>query len=191
MSLEELSGGAASRLPVPSPEEWLFFRALWRVAPFLKHLPDEKRVWVPSAIAEGRRALADDPADVDRQLCATVVGSPGRLAAASRERLTVGRALFRSVGGQSVSSPPAWSRQRIAEMEREVVRSATRVVFVNDYTRERVMAKYPADVARSRARDSTGTRRRRGAGDATLRRTASNGLYRTLLRRDSDARCVP
>jgi glycosyltransferase involved in cell wall biosynthesis len=30
-------------------------------------------------------------------------------------------------------------------MERAVVRSATRLVFVNDYTRDRVMAKYPAE----------------------------------------------
>jgi hypothetical protein len=41
--------------------------------------------------------------------------------------------------------PPAWARQRITEMERAVVRSATALVFVNDYTRDRVMAKYPAE----------------------------------------------
>ena len=145
VSLEQLSGGAASRLPVASPEEWLFFRALWRVAPFLKHLPDEKRVWVPSAIAEGRRALADAPADV-------IVS----FAQPWSDHL-VGLHLHRDSGLPWVAHfsdpwvdnpyhpPPAWSQERVAEMERAVVRSATRVVFVNDYTRDRVMAKYPAE----------------------------------------------
>ena len=144
-SLEQLSGGLAFQLPVPSPEEWLFFRALWRLAPFLKHFPDEKRVWVPSAIAEGRRALADAPADV-------IVS----FAQPWSDHL-VGLQLHRESGLPWVAHfsdpwvdnpyhpPPAWSRERVAEMERQVVRSATRVVFVNDYTRDRVMAKYPAE----------------------------------------------
>ncbi len=114
-------------------------------APFLKHLPDEKRVWVPSAIAEGRRALADAPADV-------IVS----FAQPWSDHL-VGLHLHRESGLPWVAHfsdpwvdnpyhpPAAWSQQRIAEMEREVVRSATRVVFVNDYTRDRVMAKYPAE----------------------------------------------
>ena len=86
------------RLPVRSPEEWLFFRALWRVLPLLKHLPDEKRVWVPSAIAEGRRALSDEPADV-----IVSFGQPWSdhlvgLALHQGDRTTVGGALFRSLG---------------------------------------------------------------------------------------------
>jgi hypothetical protein len=145
VSLEQLSGGAASRLPVASPEEWLFFRALWRVAPFLKQFPDEKRVWVPSAIAEGRRALADAPADV-------IVS----FAQPWSDHL-VGLRLHHESGLPWVAHfsdpwvdnpyhpPPAWSQERIAEMERQVVRFATRVVFVNDYTRDRVMVKYPAE----------------------------------------------
>ena len=145
VSLEQLSGGAASRVPVASPEEWLLFRALWRVAPFLKHLPDEKRVWVPSAIAAGRRALADAPADV-------IVS----FAQPWSDHL-VGLQLHRESGVPWVAHfsdpwvdnpyhrPAAWSQQRILDMERAIVRSATRVVFVNDYTRDRVMAKYPAE----------------------------------------------
>ncbi len=61
--VEETSSGMTTRLPVPSPEEWLFFRALWRVCPPLKHHPDEKRVWLPGALAEARRSLAEEPAD--------------------------------------------------------------------------------------------------------------------------------
>ena len=31
--VEEASIWTTTRLPVPSPEEWLFFRALWRACP--------------------------------------------------------------------------------------------------------------------------------------------------------------
>ena len=64
----------------------------------------------------------------------------------------MGRALFRSVGGQPLrsgarpGSAAIWFR-----MEREVVAQATRIVFVNEQTAERVMAKYPAEW-RNRAR---------------------------------------
>src|SRR4051812_45870621 len=36
-------------VPVPSPEERFLFRALWRVVPALKLLPDEKWVWSRAA----------------------------------------------------------------------------------------------------------------------------------------------
>ena len=58
------SRGAVTRIPVPSPEEWLLFRARWRVCPPLKHLPDEKRVWVGGALRASRGALAEQPADL-------------------------------------------------------------------------------------------------------------------------------
>jgi len=38
ISPETLSGGTVTRLPVPSPEEWMLFRVLWRVLPPLKQL---------------------------------------------------------------------------------------------------------------------------------------------------------
>ncbi|HEX8029584.1 MAG TPA: glycosyltransferase [Vicinamibacterales bacterium] len=145
VSPEDLSGGAVRRLPVPSPEEWLFFRALWRLVPPLKHLPDEKRVWMPSAIAEGRRALGEQPVDV-----VVSFGQPWS------DHL-VGLALHRDSGVPWVAhfSDPwidspyqggtRWTRHRAAAMEREVVSTANRLVFVNRQTLERVMRKYPEE----------------------------------------------
>lgn len=139
------TGGMVTPLPVPSPEEWLFFRTLWRVLPPLKHLPDEKRIWAPAAIAEGRRALADRPADV-------IVS----FAQPWSDHL-IGLQLHRDTGipwvahfsDPWIDSPyqpgTAWTRARIARMERDVVSSASQLVFVNDDTRDRVMAKYPAE----------------------------------------------
>lgn len=143
VSLEAQSGGRALRLPVPSPEEWLPFRALWRVCPPLKQLPDEKRVWVPSALAEARRALHDEAADV---LVSFAQPWSDHL---------IGLALRRETGLPWVAhfSDPwtdspyqqggPWVRRRLAAMERDVIAEATRLVFVNSYTCDRVMAKYP------------------------------------------------
>ena len=149
--VEQVSNGATTRLTVPSPEEWLLFRALWRIVPFFKHLPDEKRVWLPGAHAEARRALAEEPADV-------IVS----FAQPWTDHL-VGLRLHRETGlpwvahfsDPWVDSPyladHAWAKRVAADYERAVIAEATRVVFVNRYTLERVMAKYPAAWA-SRAR---------------------------------------
>ena len=111
--------------------------------PPLKHLPDEKRVWVPSAIAEGRRTLSDEPADV-----IVSFGQPWS------DHL-VGLALRQGTGlpwvahfsDPWVDSPyqggNGWTRRRAAAMERNVVAAATRMIFVNRQTLERVMKKYP------------------------------------------------
>jgi len=144
VSPEALSGGAVQRLPVSSPEEWMFFRALWRVMPPLKHLPDEKRVWVPSAIAEGRRALTEEPADV-----IVSFGQPwsDHLVGLSLHQQTE-LPWVAHFSDPWVDSPyqggTDWTRRRAAVMEREVVATATQLIFVNRKTLERVMKKYPA-----------------------------------------------
>ena len=141
---EALSGGIVKRLPVSSPEEWMLFRALWRVLPPLKHLPDEKRVWVPSAIAEGRRALSEEPADV-----MVSFGQPwsDHLVGLSLHQQTE-LPWVAHFSDPWVDSPyqggTEWTRRRAAAMEREVVATATQLVFVNHQTLERVMKKYPA-----------------------------------------------
>ena len=150
VSVETLSGGAVTRLPVRSPEEWLVFRALWRVCPPLKHLPDEKRVWLPSAVAEGRRALREQPADLIVSFAQPwsdhLIGL--RL---HRETGLPWVAHFSDPWVDSPYHPPGdWLRGRAAAMEAAVVSAATQLVFVNSYTRDRVMAKYP-DAWRSRA----------------------------------------
>jgi glycosyltransferase involved in cell wall biosynthesis len=144
VSLEELSGGHASRIPVASPEEWLVFRVLWRLAPPLKRLPDEKRVWMPGALRAARAALDARRPDVLVSFAQPwsdhLIGLQLR-----RESALPWVAHF---SDPWVDSPyfraPAWARRRAERWEREVVGEATRIVFVSSRTRDRVMAKYPS-----------------------------------------------
>lgn len=143
-SLEQLSGGQASLIPVASPEEWLVFRALWRVAPGLKQLPDEKRVWMPGALRAARASLDRQPAGVIVSFAQPWTDHLIALRL-KRER---GLPWVAHFSDPWVDSPyfhaGAMARRRAESWEREVVEEATRVVFVNAYTRDRVMAKYPA-----------------------------------------------
>src|SRR4051812_4008837 len=59
VSPEDESGGAVQRIPVRSLEETLPVRALWRIAPPLKRMPDEKRVWIGAATAAARAAVGE------------------------------------------------------------------------------------------------------------------------------------
>lgn len=143
VSLEQLSGGAASLIPVPSPEEWLVFRGLWRVAPPLKHLPDEKRVWMPCALKAARAALDAAPAQVIVTFAQPwtdhLIGLQLK-----RER---GLPWVAHFSDPWVDSPyfaaGGWPRRRAESWERQIIEEATTVVFVNSYARDRVMAKYP------------------------------------------------
>lgn len=143
VSLEQVSGGAASVIPVPSPEEWLIFRGLWRVAPPLKRLPDEKRVWMPGALKAARAALDAAPAKVIVSFAQPwtdhLIGMQLK-----RERRLPWVAHF---SDPWVDSPyftaTGWQRRRAEAWERQIIEEATKVVFVNTYARDRVMAKYP------------------------------------------------
>jgi glycosyltransferase involved in cell wall biosynthesis len=144
VSLEELSGGHASRITVASPEEWLMFRALWRLAPPLKQLPDEKRVWMPGALRAARQAVAARRPDVlvtfAQPWSDHLIGLQLR-----RESALPWVAHF---SDPWVDSPyfraRGWTRRRAENWEREVVGEATRLVFVSPRTRDCVMAKYPS-----------------------------------------------
>ena len=143
VSLEELSGGAATLIPVPSPEEWLFFRALWRLAPPLKQWPDEKRVWMPGALRAARASLDQSPADVIVSFAQPWTDHLIGLAL-TRERGLPWVAHFSDPWVDSPYSRLGGSvRQRAASWERQVIEAATRVVFVNTHARDRVMSKYP------------------------------------------------
>jgi glycosyltransferase involved in cell wall biosynthesis len=143
VSLEELSGGHASRIPVASPEEWLVFRALWRLAPPLKQLPDEKRVWMPGALRAARQALAARRPDV--LVTFAQPWSDHLIGLRLRRESTLPWVAHFS--DPWVDSPyfraPGWARRRAENWEREVVAEATRIVFVSPRTRDRVMSKYP------------------------------------------------
>lgn len=143
VSLETLSGGFASLVPVPSPEEWFPVRALWRLAPPLKQFPDEKRVWMPGALRAARATLDAAPANVIVSFAQPwsdhLIGL--RLA---RERGLPWVAHFSDpwVDGPYFSAG-TWRRRRAEAWERQVIETATRVVFVNAHARDRVMQKYP------------------------------------------------
>ena len=143
-SPETESGGAVRRIPVPSPEEWLLFRALWRVCPPLKQLPDEKRVWIRRALEASRRALAEQPVE----LLITFAQPWSDHLVGLRLHRETGLPWVAHFSDPWVDSPyqqgPAWLRRACDRMEREVAAEATRLVFVNQQTADRVMAKYPA-----------------------------------------------
>jgi len=144
LPVEEVSQGAVTRLPVASPEEWLIVRALWRLCPPLKHQPDEKRVWLPGALAEARRALAVTPADI---LVSFAQPWTDHLVALRLHRETR-LPWVAHFSDPWVDSPyfttSAWARRTAAAHESAVIHAASRIVFVNRYTRDCVMAKYPA-----------------------------------------------
>ena len=145
VSPEAETEGAVRLIRVPSPEEWFVFRVLWRVVPALKHLPDEKRLWIGGAVRAARAALAEAPADL-------LVS----FAQPWSDHLT-GLALHRQTGLPWVAhfsdpwtdspyrSGAPWQRRIWQRMEHDVIAAATRIVFVNEPTADRVMAKYPAD----------------------------------------------
>jgi glycosyltransferase involved in cell wall biosynthesis len=130
-------------VPVPSLEERLFFRALWRVAPPLKMMPDEKWVWIAAATRTAQR-LAEE-----REFAVIVsFGQPWS------DHL-IGRRVQRSTGlpwvahfsDPWVDSPylrgPGWQRRMCQRMETDVIEHADALVFVNAQTADRVMRKYP------------------------------------------------
>ncbi len=145
VSLERLSGGAARLIPVASPEEWLFVRALWRLVPPIKHLPDEKRVWIRGALQACRRTLAEEPADVIVSFAQPwsdhLIGLQ-----LHRETKLPWVAHFSDPWVDNPYHPgTAWQRRIWTSMERDVIAGATQLIFVNRYALDRVMAKYPAD----------------------------------------------
>ena len=143
VSLETLSGGQASVVPVPSPEEWFVFRALWRLVPPIKHFPDEKRVWIPAALRAARQAIAASPVDLlvsfaqpwsDHLIGLRLARETGLPWVAHFSDPWVDSPYFRRHGV---------IRRRAEAWERDVIATATRIIFVNIHARDRVMAKYP------------------------------------------------
>jgi glycosyltransferase involved in cell wall biosynthesis len=143
--IEQLSGGAATLIPVRSPEEWFLVRALWRVLPPLKKFPDEKRVWMPGALRAARAALDAEPADVvvtfgqpwtDHLIGLTLKRERGLPWVAHFSDPWVDSPYFRA---------GSIARNRSMQWERDVIANADRVVFVSSYTRDRMMARYPAE----------------------------------------------
>jgi glycosyltransferase involved in cell wall biosynthesis len=135
--------GGVTLVPVPSLEERGIFRALWRIVPPIKLLPDEKWVWIGAA-TRAARALAA------RQRFDAVVS----FAQPWSDHL-IGLRVHRATGLPWIAhfSDPwtdspyltgrPWQRRLWRRMERQVIETARAVVFVNAQTADRVMTKYP------------------------------------------------
>jgi glycosyltransferase involved in cell wall biosynthesis len=134
-------------VPVPSLEERFVFRALWRLVPRLKIMPDEKRVWVRAAVQAARRAASERRFDV---LVSFAQPWSDHLIGLQLRRL-LELPWVAHFSDPWVDSPyppystaPAWQRRLWLRMEADVVREADAVVFVNRQTADQVMLKYPA-----------------------------------------------
>jgi glycosyltransferase involved in cell wall biosynthesis len=130
---------------VPSLEEQLLFRALWRVVPPLKLLPDEKWVWIRSAARAAASLAARQRFDV---LVSFAQPWSDHLAGLRIHRAT-GLPWVAHFSDPWTDSPylrgRAWQRRIWARMEADVVREANALVFVNARTAERVIRKYPGE----------------------------------------------
>jgi glycosyltransferase involved in cell wall biosynthesis len=130
---------------VPSLEEQLLFRTLWRVLPPLKLLPDEKWVWIGAASRTATRLAATQKFDV---LVSFAQPWSDHLAGLRINRAT-GLPWIAHFSDPWTDSPylqgRAWQRRIWARMEAAVVRTADALVFVNARTADRVMRKYPAE----------------------------------------------
>jgi len=135
-------------VPVPSLEERLLFRALWRVLPPLKLLPDEKWVWIGAASRTARRL-----ADGQRFDALVSFAQPwsDHLVGLRVHRAT-GLPWIAHFSDPWTDSPylrgRRWQRRLWERMEADVVGHADALVFVNQQTAERVMRKYRDELRR-------------------------------------------
>ena len=128
---------------VRSPEERVVFRALWRIVPPAKLLPDEKWVWIPAATRAARRVVREQR--IDRIVSFAQPWSDHLIA--RRLRRETGLPWIAHFSDPWVDSPylrgRAWQQRIWRRMEAGVVRDADALVFVNAQTAARVMQKYP------------------------------------------------
>jgi glycosyltransferase involved in cell wall biosynthesis len=147
-SVERDSGGAVTRIGVRSPEERFFFRALWRICPPIKVLPDEKRVWIPGAVSAARRAMEE----VRPDLIVSFAQPWSDHLIGLRLHEESGVPWVAHFSDPWVDSPylpyvnaMAWQRRLWRRMEEKVLSKAARVVFVSRYAADRVMENYPKE----------------------------------------------
>ena len=141
-----LRASGVTRVPVPSAEERFVFRALWRLVPPLKHMPDEKWVWIPTAVRAARRLASERP--FDALVSFAQPWSDHLIGLKLRRLLEIPWvAHFSDPWVDSPYAPystaTAWQRRRWERMEADIVREADALVFVNRQTADRVMRKYP------------------------------------------------
>ncbi|MHC1783301.1 MAG: glycosyltransferase [Anaerolineaceae bacterium] len=132
---------------VPSPEDSVAVRAIWKVFPNLSLMPDPRSVWIPAAIFAARSLLSNG-------------GFSGILSFAQPwSDHMIARQLskdFQLPWIAHFSDPwtdsPYYRLKNFyanirLKMERSVIRDADAVIFVSEETRSLVMKKYPVDWA--------------------------------------------
>lgn len=130
---------------VPSLEERFFFRALWRVIPPVKMLPDEKWVWIRPAARAAVMLNAEKGFDA-----LATFGQPfsDHLAGLRVHRAT-GLPWVAHFSDPWTDSPylrgSEWQWRVWRRMEADVVHEADALVFVSRQTADRVMKKYPVE----------------------------------------------
>ena len=144
------SPAGVTLVPVPSPEERWWFRALWRLVPPIKRLPDEKWVWIARASRVARQLAARQRFDV---LVSFAQPWSDHLIAL-RVRRATGLPWVAHFSDPWTDSPylrgRRWQWRIWRRMEADVIQHASAIVFVSAQTAERVMAKYP-DAWRTKA----------------------------------------
>jgi glycosyltransferase involved in cell wall biosynthesis len=137
-------------VPLPSLEERWLFRALWRIAPPIKLLPDEKWVWISHASRVAQQLAAARPFHV---LASFAQPWSDHLIGLRVHRAT-GLPWVAHFSDPWVDSPylrgRPWQQRIWQRWEADVIRHASAVVFVNVQTADRVMRKYP-DAWRAKA----------------------------------------
>jgi len=132
-------------VPVASAEERLPFRVLWRLAPPVKLLPDEKWVWIHAASRAARKLARTERFDV-----LVSFGQPwsDHLIGLRVQRAT-GLPWVAHFSDPWVDSPylrgRRWQVRLWRRMEADVVRHANALIFTNSHTADCVMRKYPAE----------------------------------------------
>ncbi len=141
-----LEARGVTRLQVPSLEERFAFRALWRLVPPLKNMPDEKWVWIRAAVRAARSAASERRFDV---LASFAQPWSDHLIGLKLHRI-LGLPWVAHFSDPWVDSPyppystaPAWQRRLWQRMEADIVREADALIFVTRQTADRVMRKYP------------------------------------------------
>jgi Glycosyl transferase 4-like domain len=137
--------GGVETIRVTSPEEWAIVRALWRLMPSLRDRPDPKWVWVKRAAAAAATAAAQAAFD---GLVTFAQPWSDHLVGLRVHRAT--KLPWVAHFSDPWVDSPYWrgsNTQRVAagQMEADVIRHATAVVFVTEETADLVMRKYPDD----------------------------------------------
>jgi glycosyltransferase involved in cell wall biosynthesis len=132
---------------VPSPEDWLPARLIWRLFPELSVMPDPRSVWIPLATSAGRRMLSQGgfsgiisfAQPWSDHLIARRLSAEFKLPWIAHFSDPWSDSPYYRTGGPAVSLRK--------KMELNTIRDANGVIFVSEETRDLVMRKYPPEWA--------------------------------------------